>query len=408
MSRSSSYSEGGSRTSTATTPSITPEILSPSEVHGDHADQRLDNDTLKLKVELLAMQVDRNTRNIQGMHSDLMHLNTKIDDQGRKFDEQERKLDERFNQTNQNLRQLESLILRLLSKPESTRNEINTIETPIENAEMSVPVPENSYPVQRDARNHAPATFEIPTCSTSGQPLTSAWQPETGVVNRPVDHNVNKLFENVGFSKPNTYDGNTDWTDYRVHFETVSKINQWSEKVKALKLISCMQGAALAILGDIDVSNPPSYVELTKILTNRFAPENQADMFRSQIDARVRRKGESLPELAQDIKRLIRLAYPTVTQEVRDSLTYRAFRDSLNDYELEWALCQANKDNIDEALHIALRYEAFQMGKKKPFARFKTKEHDGQSGNKRCFKCGDSGHLRNHCPTRDDPLYHGQ
>ena len=46
MSRSSSYSEGGSTTSTATTPSITPEILSPSEVYGDHADQRLDNDTL--------------------------------------------------------------------------------------------------------------------------------------------------------------------------------------------------------------------------------------------------------------------------------------------------------------------------------------------------------------------------
>jgi hypothetical protein len=45
----------------------------------------------------------------------------------------------------------------------------------------------------------------------------------------------------------------------------------------------------------------------------------------SQIDARIRKKGETLPELAQDIKRLVRLAYPNAPVEVRDSLAYRSF-----------------------------------------------------------------------------------
>jgi hypothetical protein len=40
-------------------------------------------------------------------------------------------------------------------------------------------------------------------------------------------------------------------------------------------------------------------------VTKRFAQENQTELYRSQIDARIRKKGETLPELAQDIKRLV-------------------------------------------------------------------------------------------------------
>ena len=56
---------------------------------------------------------------------------------------------------------------------------------------------------------------------------------------------------NVGYTKPFTYDGKTDWADYKVHFETVSKLNQWSDEVKVLKLVSSMQGAALPQWGTL-------------------------------------------------------------------------------------------------------------------------------------------------------------
>ncbi|CAC5407703.1 unnamed protein product [Mytilus coruscus] len=41
----------------------------------------------------------------------------------------------------------------------------------------------------------------------------------------------NQNHENIGYTKPNQYDGRTDWTDYQVHFETVTKLNQWSENI---------------------------------------------------------------------------------------------------------------------------------------------------------------------------------
>ncbi|CAC5420077.1 unnamed protein product [Mytilus coruscus] len=149
----------------------------------------------------------------------------------------------------------------------------------------------------------------------------------------------NQNHENIGYTKHNYYVGRTDRTDHQVHFETVTKLNQWSENIKAPKLISCMQGIALDALG----------------------------------------------ELAQDIKRLIRLAYPTAPEDVRDSIDYKIFRESLNNHELEWAICQADKDTIDEALNMALRFEAFNTNKRKLTIRYIAQEQ-GSSENQILLK----------------------
>jgi hypothetical protein len=60
-----------------------------------------------------------------------------------------------------------------------------------------------------------------------------------------------------------------------------------------------MQDSALSTIGEIDTNNIPHFEELMHILTKRrFAPENQTELYRSQIDARIRKKGETLLELA--------------------------------------------------------------------------------------------------------------
>jgi hypothetical protein len=135
----------------------------------------------------------------------------------------------------------------------------------------------------------------------------------------------------IGQTKAHSYDGKNSWNDYMVHFETIANLNNGSGKIKAMKRIACMQDAALSTLGDINTNSPPSYENLVSTLSKRFEPKNQMELYRNQMDARVRKKGESLPELVQDIKRLVRLAYPNAQQDVRDSLAYIAFRDALND-----------------------------------------------------------------------------
>lgn len=50
----------------------------------------------------------------------------------------------------------------------------------------------------------------------------------------------------------------------------------------------------------------------------------------------TRGKGQSLPELAQSIQRVTRLAYTTTPIEVREQLAIDCFIDSLNDQDPEW------------------------------------------------------------------------
>ncbi|CAC5394867.1 unnamed protein product [Mytilus coruscus] len=208
--------------------------------------------------------------------------------------------------------------------------------------------------------------------------------------------------ETFGYTKPSIYDGTTNWLEYKLHFESVAKLNSWSEDIKVLKLITCINGAALSILADIEIDNIPTYSNLVKILTKRFAPENLTDVYMSQIDACIRKPGQPLQELADDIKRLIRMAYPSATLDTRDYLTYMAFRKALNDHDLELAILQSNVETIDGALYCALKCETFRAREKRfrQQPKFETAACINAKANQKCYFCNEKGHTIRGCPKR--------
>ena len=109
----------------------------------------------------------------------------------------------------------------------------------------------------------------------------------------------------------------------------VCEINGWDDITKALELATSFRGSAQAVLSDLRPDLRRSYVHLVAALTSRFQPSNQAELYRAQMKNKSRGKTQSLPELAQDIKRLTRLAYPTAPMEVREQLSRDCFMDSL-------------------------------------------------------------------------------
>ena len=203
--------------------------------------------------------------------------------------------------------------------------------------------------------------------------------PDSGLVNdrwgRRHNDDINNTAGQGVFSVPATqinaprpkspalYDGKSSCRDYLVQFEMVSELNRWTADTRALELATSLRGQAQGVLSDLEAADRANYPKLVRAPLNRFELEYQSEAFRAQMKARQRRRGEPLAELAQDIKRLVRKAYPEASVDVKETLACDAFTDAMGDSDTEWNIFLGKPKGVDDALRLALEYEAFQMGR---------------------------------------------
>jgi hypothetical protein len=163
---------------------------------------------------------------------------------------------------------------------------------------------------------------------------------------------------------PAMYDGSTNWADYEVHFSMVAEINGWDERSKAVFLAASRRGSAQGVLSDLDERSRHSFRQLTAAMSRRFGQQNQTELFRAQLRLRLKGTDETLPQLAQDIRRLVRLAFPTADEYVREALAKEGFLDALVDMDLKWQVVQARPPTLEEACRVAVELEAFILADK--------------------------------------------
>lgn len=166
------------------------------------------------------------------------------------------------------------------------------------------------------------------------------------------------------YKQPATYDGKSSFHEYLIQFEMVAELNYWDKTRKALELATSLRGTAREVLGDLAYSTRHNYESLVHALMMRFDPKNQSELHRAEMKSKLRKRGESLGDLAQDIKKTTRYAYPYAGTELREQLAIGCFIDSLNDEDLEWAVYQNKPKTLEDALRLSLEYEAFQKGRK--------------------------------------------
>ena len=188
-------------------------------------------------------------------------------------------------------------------------------------------------------------------------------------VNSPDDGRHAGHSQSAKPKRPANYDGQTSWRDYLVQFDMVAELNPWLNRwdrvTKALELATSLRGGARSVLADLSPEDRNNYESLVAALAARFEPDNQSEVYRAQLKARRRKTGESLTELAQEVRRLTWKAYPSTNAEIREQLASECFIDALNDAELEWAVFQTKPSSLSGAVKAALEYEAFQTGRKR-------------------------------------------
>ena len=138
--------------------------------------------------------------------------------------------------------------------------------------------------------------------------------------------------------KPQTFSGTDDFENFLAQFEITAEINGWDYRAKSLYLANSLTGTARSLLNEVTAEQRRDYKSLVQKLTARYGSENRAEVYRSQLKSRCKGKGETIPELAQAIKKLTRQSYPNATLDVIEALSLDYFIDALSESEIRLRL----------------------------------------------------------------------
>ena len=103
-----------------------------------------------------------------------------------------------------------------------------------------------------------------------------------------------------------------------------------------MELATSLKGPALTVMVDLDPGLRNNYSTLVNALNIRFGSLNSSELYRVQLKSHIKKKSESLAELAQDIKHLISQAYSLYPTAFREPLALEYFMDALLDRDMKW------------------------------------------------------------------------
>ena len=178
--------------------------------------------------------------------------------------------------------------------------------------------------------------------------------------------------------KPEKYNGTTCFETFLVQFNNCSEFNQWNEREKLHYLRWSLTGAAAQMLWG---TKRMSFRELVGRLRSRFGSLDMEEKYQTEVQCRRRRSEETLRELAQDIRRLMMLAYPGDRSAMAERLAKEYFICALDDPELELKVREKEPQTLDSALKAAQRLEVFRSAvRHKLIARQRLNRHVAESG----------------------------
>ena len=166
------------------------------------------------------------------------------------------------------------------------------------------------------------------------------------------------------FQKPPPFDGRSPWDAYKLQFEMLADVNGWSDAERATYLAVSLRESALTVLSNISPDHRGEYSALVAALDKRFGSAHQADLNRAKLKGRIRKREESLPELAESVERLTRLAYPDASTEMIEILSKYQFIDAITDEDSRLQLRHNKSETLRHALEQALELESIHLANK--------------------------------------------
>ena len=135
-------------------------------------------------------------------------------------------------------------------------------------------------------------------------------------------------------------------------------MNSWSKEQKASFLAAGLVGQAKELLQGVSLKSIIAYSMFLRCLRERCDPGDHSNFHRSTFRARKQQEREGPIELGQAIRTLTRKAYYNMTAIELEFLAKDHFIDALTDEETRRYVTLDKTKTFDEAIGLALEYEA--------------------------------------------------
>jgi len=153
------------------------------------------------------------------------------------------------------------------------------------------------------------------------------------------------------------YTGTDSLETFLRKFNSMKQYLQWNEDDAMYHLCGSLDGAA----GQVPEGLPTDAktADVVKLLQTRFGTKLQAERSKAELSARRRQPDETLQHLYREINRLVSLAHPTKSTDFTDHIGKEAFIRSLNNGPLQLKVLEGEPTNLEQALNLATRFEAY-------------------------------------------------
>ncbi|UYV82242.1 K02A2.6-like [Cordylochernes scorpioides] len=206
-------------------------------------------------------------------------------------------------------------------------------------------VKEDVSSVKEEMKDKMSALEERFAAVETGHPRTPVFQQENNNSGRPL-------------VKVPTFDGQSSWTSFKAQFDVVAQANGWNVRDKASFLAAALRGPAVDVLQMIPEQLRLDFNALIDALESRYGEEHYQQLHVVKFKNRLQEKKGSLQDLANDIRRLARLAFPTCPSETQDFIGQQQFINAFGDPETQKFARLSSVTTLQETLVQAMKHEA--------------------------------------------------
>ena len=153
-----------------------------------------------------------------------------------------------------------------------------------------------------------------------------------------------------------TFDGNEDWDSFLMPFERQARKYGWSAIERVDRLHECLRGAAMRYVCSLPERTREDYVLLVEQLTQRFGKKDPPTTIRRKL-GELRQGRETSAEFAEEVRRLITLAYSGVDLQLQDQLATDVFLKGLRNQKVAYEVMNRDPGSLIEAQKFVEAHE---------------------------------------------------